>query len=135
MKASSRLWVLGVLLLSSAVNALFFLPNAWKAGVSYITFRGLSNPERRYLQRGNWYRAVLAAESQMPLDASVRYVSPAPAWYLAYYFYPRLLKKGSTDLRDRDKIRRQYPYEWVLAYSEENPPQMNAYPPLKAGAR
>jgi hypothetical protein len=133
MKELNSKWVRAVLLASCAVNSFFLLPDAWKAGLGCWQTRGLSNPERRILQKGDWYRVVVAVGGQMPTTASIRLVSPAPPWYLAYYLYPRLLKKGSETLKDLETIRTRYPGDWVLFYAE-TPPEMKAYPPLNPGA-
>jgi len=133
MKRTNSRLIFGVLLGACAVNSLFLLPNAWKAVEAFSDTWGLSNFQRRFLQRGDWYRAVLTVENQIPRQASVRLVSPAPPWYLAYYLYPRILKKGSENLADRKKVREQYLNDWVLVYSEDTPPELTAYPPLKPG--
>jgi hypothetical protein len=135
MKPPSRFWILLALLGAGAVNSLFLIPHAARAAKTFYSFRGLTNAERRYLQRGNWYRAVFSIDEQIPLNASVRLVSPAPPWFLAYYLYPRLLKKGSESLSDRELVRKQYPGDWVLVYSESSAAEMTAYPPLKPAAR
>lgn len=124
--------VSGLLLAGCLVNGCFFLPNAVKALVAFRAVHGLSNPQRRFLQKGDWYRVILSLENQIPLDASIRLVSPAPPWYLAYYLYPRLLKRGSEVLSDQDAIHQRYPRDWVLVYSE-SPPQVNLLPPLTSG--
>ena len=132
MKLTTHRWIVVLLLADCSVNSFFLLPHAYKAASSYWTVRDLPNVERRILQRGDWYRVPLAVGNQIPFNAIVRLVSPAPPWYLAYYFYPRLLKMGSTVLGDRHKVRRQYPGDWVLVYSETGQPEMTAYPPLKS---
>jgi hypothetical protein len=132
MKRSSNLPVIVVLWVACLVNAIFFLPNSWKALAAFRAVRGLSNPQRRFLQKGDWYRVILSLEDRIPMNASVRLVSSAPPWYLAYYLYPRLLKRGSEVLADRETVRRRYPTDWVLVYSE-SPPQADLLPPLMPG--
>ena len=133
MKRFSSRPLLVFLWAACVVNAYFFLPNGWRALAAFRAVRGLSNPERRFLQKGDWYRVILSLENQVPLNASIRLVSPAPPWYLAYYLYPRLLKRGSEALSDADAVRLRYPGDWVLVYSE-SPPQMKILPPLAPGA-
>ena len=128
---SSRLLLL-VLWAACIVNAFFFLPNSWKALVAFRAVKGLSNPQRRFLQKGDWYRVILSLENQVPQNAAIRLVSPAPPWYLAYYLYPRLLMKGSEVLSEESVVRKLYPGDWVLVYSE-TPPQIKILPPLTPG--
>ena len=132
MKQSFGRRFLFVLWAASLVNAYFFLPNSWKALAAFRAVAGLSNPERRFLQKGDWYRSILALENQVPKNAAIRLVSPAPPWYLAYYLYPRLLKKGSEVLTDEDAVRKRYPGDWVLVYGE-SPPEMKILQPLTPG--
>jgi len=132
MKLSSSRWLLAILCAAGIVNAYFFLPNSWKALAAFRAVAGLSNPERRFLQKGDWYGVILALENQVPKNAVIRLVSAAPPWYLAYYLYPRLLKKGSEALSDEDAVRKRYPGDWVLVYSE-TPPQMKILSPLMPG--
>ena len=121
-----------LLLAGVIINSCFFLPNAVKALGTFSALHGLSNPQRRFLQKGDWYRVILSLENQIPIGATVRLVSPAPPWYLAYYLYPRLLKKGSEVLSDQEAVRAEHPDDWVLIYAE-TPPQVKILPPLKAG--
>jgi hypothetical protein len=132
MKRVSNLLPIGVLGAACLVNAFFFLPNSWKALTAFRAVQGRSNPERRFLQKGDWYRVILSLENQVPRNASIRLVSPAPPWYLAYYLYPRLLKRGSEALADADAVRKRHPGDWVLVYAE-SPPQMKILPPLTPG--
>jgi len=132
MKRSSSRLLLTVLLAAGIVNVVFVVPNSWKALAAFRAVEGLSNPERRFLQKGDWYRAILSLENQVPKNAEVRLVSPAPPWYLAYYLYPRLLKKGSEALSDEDAVRKRNPGDWVLVYGE-SPPEMKILPPLTSG--
>ena len=122
--------LIAVLLIAFSVNGFFLLPNAWKAGVNGWAVRKLSNPELRVVQWGDWYRAVMAVENQIPRGASVRLVYSSPPWYLAYYLYPRLLRAGSQSLADRDIVRERYPEEWVLVYADPPHAELTAYPPL-----
>jgi hypothetical protein len=129
-RISSR-WIFAVLLCACVVNSRFLLPNSWQAVKVFRDAWGLSNIQRRYLQRGEWYRGILNIDDKVPRRATLRLVSPNPPWYLAYFLYPRLLKKGSEALTDRGKVRKQYPSDWVFVYSEGTPPEMTVYPPLK----
>jgi hypothetical protein len=113
------------------INCFFLIPQCAKAFTSFHGAWGLTNLERRYLQKGEWYRVMLDIENTIPRAASIRLVSPAPPWYLSYYLYPRLLRSGSLRLEDQEKIRLQYPSDWVLVYSE-TPPKVSIYPPERA---
>ena len=132
MKRFSSLQPFRVLWAACIVNAFFFFPNGWKALAAFRAVQGLSNPQRRFLQKGDWYRVVLSLGNQIPLNATIRLVSPAPPWYLAYYLYPRLLKRGSEVLADEGRVRKRHPGDWVLVYSE-TPPQVKIRPPLTPG--
>ncbi len=123
-------WIRHALLGACVVNSLFLIPNGWNSVVSFRAVQGLSNIQRRYLQRGETYRALLELENHVPNFTTVRLVSSEPPWYLAYFLYPRLLKKGSDILTDRYEIRKRYPGDWVLVYSEGPHPELTAYPPL-----
>lgn len=134
MKKSYQRWVGALLAGGCVVNAYFLFPNAWTAIQSFRAMQGKSNVERRLIQKGGWYQALLEVDRTIPPKASVRLVSSAPPWYLAYYLYPRLLLKGSDHPEDRDLIRNQFPDEWVLVYQEQPTAEMKAYPPLTPAA-
>jgi len=120
----------GILLTLCLVNSFYLLQNFRKAAIGFWGIHGFSNVDRRLLQRGSWYQAVLAVQNQVPQNATLVLVSPAPPWYLAYYLYPRLLTQGSNILSDRQKVRKNHPRDWVLVYSEDASPELTAYPPL-----
>ncbi len=133
MKSSHHVWIRVLVAGACAVNALYVIPNSWEAVRTALSMRGLSNVQRRILQKGAWYQALLTIDHDIPPRASIRLVSSAPPWYLAYYLYPRLLRRGSEQPADLDRVRRQYPEEWTLLYSESPTAEMKAYPPLKSG--
>src|SRR5262245_29201361 len=130
MNSTSARSVTFVLFAGIAFNCFWFLPNALFAVRSFRETVSMPNNQRRLVQRGAWYLAILKIEDQIPKQASVRLVSTAPPWYLSYFLYPRLLRQGSSNSKDLKKIRQRYPHEWVLFYSEDKHPEMTAYPPI-----
>ena len=122
LSAIKKKLLLPVLLSACAVN-FYFLAVRVKPSVELMRRNWLlSNPQRRYSVIGPLYEKIFSAEAQIPKRDGIRLVSTSPAWYLAYYLYPRLLRLGSTTI-SKDEILRvqsEHPNDWLLIYGEIN---------------
>ena len=107
MTTSTHSRLLAVLLAVCVIHLFFLAPNAWKAAEGVWMTRGMSNVERRLLQKGNWFprRRECGSRRSASHRSDPLGVSSAPPWYLVYYLYPRLLRLGSESPADREAIQ------------------------------
>ena len=78
------------------------------------------------------YRDMLAVQQQVPLDATLWYVAPYSPRELLYFLYPRVLRWGSPNVADLEKIRQAHPADWVISDHSDSPAEdtVTLWPPL-----
>src|SRR5882672_3987297 len=103
------------------VNTFYFFGNASAALAIYRLASGVPTEDRRMLYMPSLYRDVQRIERLVPENATLWYVAPFRPHVIAYFLYPRMIRWGSPNPSDLDKIRHDHPGDWVLSDHNMDP--------------
>ncbi len=116
------------------VNLIFLFKQPHWSWRIFHRFHRLTLNEKYAALYPAFFSDILAIRKQVPEDADIWLVSPADAWHINYYLYPRIIRFGSANLDDLDKERRSHPKGWVLIHQNLDPQRdrVKVFPPFES---